>query len=871
MLVKRFCVVGIAASIFSPVLVFGASRPHRGLQDSAYEVEVARISLTDIDTQIPDIEAVHNNVPFEVIADLVWAEDIFVESSSNVLTYEMTIDGKVEGTGLVDLNESRSLPSVINCGVATMDSSGTHTVGVTVKVDGYESTNERDYQSFAAGASFVPLIIVLLFASTTHMVELALGLGIFVGACMCAGSLTQGFRDMLDIYILRALADVDHGYVYLFILFMAGLVGLMEKSGGLLGITEALKGYVKSSRSAQGASFLAGCLIFFDDYANCLVAGYSMRPLADACGMSREKLAFIVDATAAPIASIVPISSWVGFEISLIQEEVTKIYQLYDNPSISESGFSVFLETIKYRYYCIFMLFFIPLIIISGRDFGPMLIAERAVRVYGRKDGGDGAMLAADGQVLQSHNAPPTDLPKKWWNLAFPIVMLIVYIFYLLAWTGKDPSDPNQSFVNVMENANAYQALLWGTMGAALTAVGFYFLQDYKDGKIIWFNVKGWINRVVRGSQKYSQKCCRDKHAIVPTAEEDEKSHALVLMGYEQAMSSFILGMEKIFGALVVLTLAWASGAIMKAVGLNRLFGAIVTNPALNYQILPTLSFIISILIAFATGTSWGTMTIMFPLIVVPSYEASNGDSNIFYGVIAGILAGAVAGDHASPISDTTILGAMASECMLINHVKTQAPYAAMVAIWSVLVGTLPSGRGTFGNGICALLGFLAMLFHAFVTAAPAINKSGRYDIFTEFYLFITGNEDQYLVDLKEKTKQVFETGEALEVTEEDIKAFDDDEGLLKDQGEEFDLAMYEAYEATFTSPVHDKDTIPEEESAVEFTLDESTVVTNAPMDEESTVDHTVGEPILTAGTLADEESAVEYTLGESTTSALSA
>lgn len=185
---------------------------------------------------------------------------------------------------------------------------------------------------------------------------------------MCAGSLTQGFRDMLDIYILQALADVgevdlnfhrvaidcpsrcnhscialssfeDHGYVYLFILFMAGLVGLMEKSGGLLGITEALKGYVKTSRSAQGASFLAGCIIFFDDYANCLVAGYSMRPLADACGMSREKLAFIVDATAAPIASIVPISSWVGFEIGLIQEEVNKVYSLYDSPSVSESGF----------------------------------------------------------------------------------------------------------------------------------------------------------------------------------------------------------------------------------------------------------------------------------------------------------------------------------------------------------------------------------------------------------------------------------------------------------------------------------------------------------------------------------------------------
>lgn len=146
-------------------------------------------------------------------------------------------------------------------------------------------------------------------------VELALGLGIFCGACMVTGTLTAGFREMLDVYILQALANEDHGYVYLFILFMAGLVGLMEKSGGLHGVTEALKGFVKTIRSSQAAVFAAGCLIFFDDYANCLVAGYSMRSLTDACGLSREKLAFLVDATAAPIASIIPISSWVSFWI----------------------------------------------------------------------------------------------------------------------------------------------------------------------------------------------------------------------------------------------------------------------------------------------------------------------------------------------------------------------------------------------------------------------------------------------------------------------------------------------------------------------------------------------------------------------------
>ncbi len=163
--------------------------------------------------------------------------------------------------------------------------------------------------------------------------------------------------------------------------------------------------------------------------------------------------------------------------------------------------------------------------------------------------------------------------------------MLVFYIFYLLVWTGKDPTDPNQSFLDIIENADAYSALLWGTMGAALTAVGFYFIQDYKDGRIIWFNVKGWISRSKKAVFNWCQvrKATAFRSSLQPTdnpgyQEDAQEQEARILMDYEEAMSSFILGMEKIFGALVVLTLAWASGAIMSAVGLNRLFGAIIVS-----------------------------------------------------------------------------------------------------------------------------------------------------------------------------------------------------------------------------------------------------------------------------------------------------
>jgi hypothetical protein len=194
--------IGIISSVLNPISA-------RVLQDTTtktYQVDVSAISLTDPQTNT-DVVAIHNNVDFEVVAGLTWAEDIYVESSTNELLYEMKVDGKLHGAGVINLNESRSLPKQISCGSAMVENSGSHKIAVTVKIDESESTKENEYQSFVAGVSFIPLIIILLFAATTHKVELSLGLGIFVGACMCAGSLTAGFRDTLDIYILDALAD----------------------------------------------------------------------------------------------------------------------------------------------------------------------------------------------------------------------------------------------------------------------------------------------------------------------------------------------------------------------------------------------------------------------------------------------------------------------------------------------------------------------------------------------------------------------------------------------------------------------------------------------------------------------------------------
>jgi hypothetical protein len=211
--------------------------------------------------------------------------------------------------------------------------------------------------------------------------------------------------------------------------------------------------------------------------------------------------------------------------------------------------------------------------------------------------------------------------------------------------------------------------------------------------------------------------------------------------------------MGRIFPALIVLTLAWASGAIMRSVGADRLFSRWIVDD-IEPETLPTLSFIISFFMALATGTSWGTMSILFPLILVPTYQATNGDELIFYAVTAGVLSGSVAGDHVSPISDTTVLSALASDCSLLAHVVTQAPYVIVIVIISILFGTVPIGRDAWPNIVGILLGAAAVICFVYFLCVPVLSPTGRYDIFTELYLKVQAyrKKDSNLIDLRVDT-----------------------------------------------------------------------------------------------------------------------
>merc|ERR1712151_828505 len=359
-----------------------------------------------------------------------------------------------------------------------------------------------------------------------------------------------------------------------------------------------------------------------------------------------------------------------------------------------------FLKTIEYRYYPIFMLFFIPFLIITGRDFGTMLVAERNVLVYGRTDGGDGS--AEDGELDDGGNAPEEDTPQRWYNMIVPLFLLIFFIFYMLVSTGSDGS-PNQSFTNKIQNADSYLGLLVATMATSLCMLLLFHLELIQDGKII-LPTPSVLKTVW---QQYRQPSESSESTIRP------------LMNLHEFVETFILGMSRIFTALIVLTLAWAVGHVMNDVGANRMFSLLIVG-GLDPSTLPTISYIISAFMALATGTSWGTMTIMFPLITGPTYMASNGNLNIFYATIASMFA----------------------------------------IIW----GTLPVAYGAYPNGVAIFLGFLTMLACTSLFGVKVINESGRFDIFTELYLKM--NKTSPLHKLKEDTKQAYthiETGDDID------------------------------------------------------------------------------------------------------------
>ncbi len=497
--------------------------------------------------------------------------------------------------------------------------------------------------------SVVPPLVAILLALVFKDVLVALALGVFSGALFLHGwNPFVAFARAIDQFLVPALADESHAAILIFSTLLGGMVGVIGRSGGTHGIVDALTPFATSARRGQVATWLMGVLIFFDDYANTLIVGNTMRPITDRLRISREKLAYIVDSTAAPVASVVPISTWIGYEIGLIGDAFSGL-ELGFNP------FTAFVGSILFRFYPIFALVLGFTVAFSCRDFGPMLKAERRASDTGKLVGeGDVPLADYDSPEL----APVAGKPRRAANALLPIATVIGVTLAGLWLTGvgavarADYPSTLRWVQEVFSAADSYKALLWASLAGLTVAMALALTQR--------------------------------------------------ILTVRQATEAMVGGFKSMLLALATLLLAWSIGAVCGELHTAEYLVG-VTSGVLSAHWLPVLTFVLSAAISFATGTSWGTMAILMPLVIPISHHLSLAgglavDDRFYYllllGTISSVLAGSVWGDHCSPISDTTILSSMASGCDHIAHVRTQLPYALGIGVLGMAIGDVPTAFG---------------------------------------------------------------------------------------------------------------------------------------------------------------------------------
>ncbi len=510
--------------------------------------------------------------------------------------------------------------------------------------------SDRDY-SLPAWTSVLPPLLAIVLALAFRHVLLALIAGVWLGAFLLTDlSPVSSFARLLDTLVVGAVADRGHASILVFTLLLGGMLGLITQSGGAKGLASWVRSDTRSRRRGQLTTWFLGLLIFFDDYANSLLVGSSMRPVTDRLRVSREKLAFLVDATAAPVSSLALISSWIAVEVGYIEDQFVHL-------GIERDAYVTFIETIPYRFYPLLMLLFVAWVAFRGRDFGPMLRAERrAVE--------DGLLLRPGARPASDFHdeAVPEDVPGRPMNALIPVVVVVLVAGAGIYFDGQAKvlaAGLEPSLRTIVGEASSISALLWASGAGCLAGLAMS----------LW-------------------------------------SGALTLSGSIDAWMSGVRGMLL---AVLILVLAWALGGVCRDLHTAEfLIGAV--GDWLTPMWIPATVFVLAALVSFATGTSWGTMAILFPLVVPLAHEIAPGSEGILLGTVSSILAGSVWGDHCSPISDTTILSSMATSCDHMDHVRTQLPYALAVGLVSLLCAEIPVAAGWYGPWAGLMVGAIVMI-----------------------------------------------------------------------------------------------------------------------------------------------------------------
>ena len=480
--------------------------------------------------------------------------------------------------------------------------------------------------------SLVPPVVAITLALITKEVYSSLFIGIVIGGLFFSGfSFTGTITHIFQDGVVKSLSDSYNVGILVFLVVLGTLVAMMNKAGGSAAFGKWAKEHIKTKVGAQIATVVLGILIFIDDYFNCLTVGSVMRPVTDRHGVCREKLAYLIDSTAAPICIIAPVSSWAAAVTGFVE---------------GEDGFQLFLKAIPYNFYALFTIIAMFAIILADLSFGPMKKFEEAVHNYEEEEMKN---TGAKGTVF---------------DLVFPIATLIVLCVIGMVYSGGffASGEEKKGFIDAFSASDASVGLMLGSMGALIVTIITYL-----------------VRRV---------------------------------LNFGNLMACLPEGFKAMVPAILILTLAWTLKGMTDSLGAKEFVAGIVQSGAGSFMnFLPALVFVIAIFLAFATGTSWGTFGILIPIVVA---VFSNTDPTLIIISISACMAGAVCGDHCSPISDTTIMSSAGAQCVHVDHVSTQIPYAMCVAgvsfVTYIIAGFVKNPFVPFIIGTAAIIGGVILL-----------------------------------------------------------------------------------------------------------------------------------------------------------------
>lgn len=488
---------------------------------------------------------------------------------------------------------------------------------------------------YATFWALMPPIIAIALALITKEVYSSLFIGILMGGLFFSGFNLEGaMNHIIDNGFLSVLSNKSNVGILIFLIILGALVCLMNKAGGSAAFGRWAQKHFKSRVGAQIATILLGVIIFIDDYFNCLTVGSVMKPVAQKHHISREKLAYLIDATAAPVCIIAPISSWAAAVTGFVD---------------GADGLSLFISAIPYNYYALLTIVFMVGIVLLNVDFGSMAqyekkaMEEASLRLQEKAD-----KKEANGQSVGSVI-----------DLVFPIIVLITACVIGMIYTGGFFSGTD--FITAFAESSASKGLVIGSSIALIITIVFYLLRR--------------------------------------------------IISFKDCMECIPEGFKAMVPAILILSFAWTLKAMTDSLGAATYVETVVNTYARGFQaFLPAIVFVIAALLAFATGTSWGTFGILIP-IVVDVFQQS--DYTLMVISMSACMAGAVCGDHCSPISDTTIMASAGAGCEHVNHVSSQMPYAILVAAISFVTYII---AGFIKNPvICLAIGLILTISVLFI------------------------------------------------------------------------------------------------------------------------------------------------------------